>query len=393
VLDVGLLTRGSPESLTGGHLYQRRMADAAPSHDASVTFVQTHTVRPSGIDRFDVVVVDSITAWRLAPRVLRRRAPPLVAMVHQPPGGIGGPWMRRAVQGALDRLVYSRCDAVVASSRALADELVSHVDPSRAHVIEPGCDLPTGVPDWTLRRGSKIAVLCVANWLPHKGVLELVEAVRMLPTGDVTLHLVGRDDVDRRYRRRVHRCIAASKDIVVHGSVDRATVAGLYAGADVFAMPSYVETYGIAAAEALLTALPVVGWRAGNLPNLVTDDVEGCLVTPGDVAALSGAISRLATDDEWRARLAAAAQTRGMRLPTWADTARSFFAVLRGSPAGAVEPADHRAVGLDVDAADARVLDEEPPRDERRDTERPGEGRLDRADVTHDHDDGRTRRV
>ena len=330
MLEIGLLTRGSPDSLTGGHLYHRRMADAARSHDASVTFVQASLVRPPDVGHFDVVVVDSITAWRLAPHVLRRRDPPLVAMVHQPPGGIGGTSLRRASQGALDRYVYSRCDAVIASSRSLALELTRHVEPSRLHVVEPGCDLPVGTPDRTLRRGRKIGVLCVANWLPHKGVLELVEAVRMLPAGDVTLHLVGHDDVDGRYSRRVGDSVAASECIVVHGSVDRATVAGLHAGADVFALPSLVEMYGIAYAEAVRAGVPVVGWRAGNLPNLINDGVEGCLVSPGDVAALSDVLGRLADDGEWRARLASAARRRGALLPTWADAAGAFFGAIRG---------------------------------------------------------------
>ena len=330
MLEIGLVTRGSPESLTGGHLYQRRMADAASAHEASVSFVQASLVRQPDLGRFDVVVVDSITAWRLAPHVVRGHDPPLVAMVHQPPGGIGGTKLRRAAQGALDRFVYSRCDAVIAASRSLADELSRHIEPSRVCIVEPGCDLPVGTPDRTLRRGRKLAVLCVANWLPHKGVLELVEAVRMLPAGDVTLHLVGRDDVDGRYSRRIRDHVAASECIEVHGPVDRVTVAGLYAGADVFALPSHVEMYGTAYAEALRAGVPVVGWRTGNLPNLIADGVEGCLVPPGDVAGLSDVIGRLAGDDEWRARLASAALRRGALLPTWADAAGAFFGAIRG---------------------------------------------------------------
>ena len=412
MLEVCLLTRGSPESLTGGHLYQRMMADAASAHDASIWFVQAGLWN-RGLDAFDVVVVDSITAWRLAPHTIRvshairvsdsRQArrphsdgvkhsdgPPLVAVVHQPPGGVD----RRALQRALDRFVYARCDTVIATSRSLGDELVHEhgLDRARVRVVEPGCDLPPGMPGADLRQGHRLAVLCVGNWLPHKGVLELIEATARLPADAAIVHLAGRDDVDDAYSRRVRERLAAddlAERVVVHGAVDRRAVADLYAAADVFVLPSTVETYGMAFAEALHAGLPTLGWRTGNLPNLITDGVEGCLVTTGDVAALSDVLRRLADDPVWREQLASAARRRGAALPTWADATSAFFGTLRESVTGAVEPADDRAGVVDVDAADAGVLDVHPPADADRDAERPGERGLDRADVRDDDGDGR----
>jgi len=50
-------------------------------------------------------------------------------------------------------------------------------------------------------------------------------------------------------------------------------------------LPSWREPYGTVYGEALAAGLPVVGWRAGNLPHLVSDGVEGVVLTPGDVPA------------------------------------------------------------------------------------------------------------
>ena len=52
-------------------------------------------------------------------------------------------------------------------------------------------------------------------------------------------------------------------------------IARFYAGAGVFVLPSWREPYGTVYGEALAAGLPVVGWRAGNLPHLVSDGVEG----------------------------------------------------------------------------------------------------------------------
>jgi glycosyltransferase involved in cell wall biosynthesis len=321
--------------LTGGHLYHRRMAEAASSRGARIDFYSTGVRNPLRRAR-GVVLVDSLAAWTVAPWLLAdtKRLGPLAAILHQPPGGVGHGAIRTMLQGPLDRMLYRRCDLLIAASTALGDELVAEhgVPPERVCVVEPGSDMPRRVPPADdLRRGRRIAVLCVGNWLPNKGVLELLDAVAALPLDDVTLHLVGRVDVDRRYTARVLARTSAADlagRVVVHGPLARPDVAALYAGADVFVLPSRVETYGTVFAEALTAGVPTVGWRSGNLPNLIEDGSEGCLVDPGDIAGLSRTLRRLATDDDWRANLASAAHRRGASLPTWSDTADAFFGAL-----------------------------------------------------------------
>ncbi len=332
---VSLVTRGSPAQLTGGHLYHRRMAEAASARDASVEFVSLARWQNPFPRSRGVVVVDSITAWSVAPWMLTRRSRPVAAILHQPPGGIGQPALRTAMQRPLDRACYRRCDLLIAASTALGAELTEvHGFPAdRVGVVEPGCDLPLGrAPAMDLRRGRHVALLCVANWSATKGLLELLDALAALPDGHATLHLAGREDVDGAYAALVRTRLARPDlrgRVVTHGPLDRDGVAALFANADAFVLPSYVETYGTVYGEALAAGLPTVGWRAGNLPNLVTDGREGCLVTPGDVAGLRAVLDRLATDESWRDGLAAAAEARGTTLPTWDDAADAFFGALR----------------------------------------------------------------
>jgi glycosyltransferase involved in cell wall biosynthesis len=168
--------------------------------------------------------------------------------------------------------------------------------------------------------------------MERKGTLELLEAFAAVPAELAVLHLAGRTDVEPRYGARVRARLASpglAGRVVVHGPVSRDDVARLYSGADVFVLPSHREPYGTVYGEALAAGLPVVGWRAGNLPNLVEDGREGIVLEPGDVPGLGAALSRLARDDAYRERLAAAARARGELLPTWDDTAARFFGVLR----------------------------------------------------------------
>jgi glycosyltransferase involved in cell wall biosynthesis len=106
-------------------------------------------------------------------------------------------------------------------------------------------------------------------------------------------------------------------------------VAALYRAADVFALPSLREPYGTVWGEAMAVGLPVVGWRAGNLPHLAEDGREGLLAAPGDVDGLSRALARLAGDEGLRRGMGEAARRRAATRPTWAQSAERFFAALR----------------------------------------------------------------
>lgn len=336
----------------------------------------------------DVVVVDSLSAWKLVHALRRRRRPPVIALVHQVPGGVDGASWRRRARRVLDLATYRRCDLVVASGPVLAgalrDDGIAPVE-----VIPPGSDLPLSGTGPPLRDQRRLGVITVANWLPNKGLVELVDAVAGLPHDDVTLHLVGRTDADPSYgaavTARLQRTGVGGR-AVVHGSVDPATLATLYGAADVLVCTSRTEAYGMAVAEALRMGLPVVGWRTPHLCALVEADVEGLLVPPGDTAALGDAIHRLALDPALRASLSEAARRRGARLPTWEQTARRFFDALRGLVTEPVEPSDGGLPAGDIDPADRGVLDEQPAHGELG-AERPSDRRLDRTDVRdHDHD-------
>jgi glycosyltransferase involved in cell wall biosynthesis len=338
MLGVTLLTRGSPHQLTGGHLYHRRMAHRASAHGARLDIMSVSAHHDPFRQVAGVALVDSLAASAIAPWVLagRHRAHPLAAIVHQQPGGVGHRAVRATVQRRLDSLLYRRCDLLLAVSAGVAGELVDRggVPADRVCVAPPGRDLPAtacAVPD--LRGDRRIAVLCVGSWYANKGIAELLDSIARLPSDAVTLHLAGHTDVDPRYRERILTRLATPEltdRVFVHGPLEPHELAGLYAGADVFALPSYTEAYGAVYAEALTAGLPVVGWRSGNLPNLVDNGIEGCLVDPGDVGGLTTALRRLATDDAWRATLAAAAHRRGATLPTWDDTADAFFGALSG---------------------------------------------------------------
>ena len=345
---VSLITLGDPGRLTGGYLYHRRMAELAADHRAAVGFVAVpdrHFPLPAVTGRSvlrralrsDVVVLDSIAAAFIAPWLAAAPsvAPALVGSLHQPPGGIDHTRLRRAVQAPLDRLAWRRARLLVVASQSLAERLTADGVPrERLRVVPPGRDVAAapGGPAPELRAGRRVGLLCVATWVANKGILPLLEAAARLPDGVATLHLVGDDGADPRYAARVRARLSRpdlAGRVVVHGPLPPERVAALYQAADAFVLPSFRETYGTVWGEAMASGLPVVGWRAGNLPHLAEHGREGLLVTPGDVGALGRALGRLAGDEALRRRMGAAAGRRAADRPTWTESAARFFAALR----------------------------------------------------------------
>ena len=153
MLTVSLVTLGSPEQLTGGYLFHRRLADLAPAHDARLDFVSLPALTfplPAIQGRAamrraataDVVVVDSIAAAFLAPWMRTGRARPVAAMAHQPPGGIDHGQPRRWLQARLDEFVYRRCALLMLASEALRPSFADVGPPGRDRGPGSGCCAP-----------------------------------------------------------------------------------------------------------------------------------------------------------------------------------------------------------------------------------------------------------
>jgi glycosyltransferase involved in cell wall biosynthesis len=326
-----LLVSGDVARRTGGNLYDRHMERACRRAGVPLRIVSIASTAQarSALARAKprVVVIDSIAIPVVAPLVswireeLRAR---VVALMHMPTRARGA----RAVLRAADR--------VVAVSPHLARTLVrGGVPRSRIAVIPPGSD---GIPKVArgrrrARERDHLRVLAVANWSAPKGIATLVSAAAHVP--EVRLDLVG-DPGTGAYRDRVYALIRShglETRVAVHGELGERALARRYADADVFALPTEREGYGIVFAEALGRRLPIVAADIASVRAIVGD--AGVFVPPRRVRPLAAAL-RLMTDKWLRRRLANAARTRGRALPRWSASQAVFIAVVRSEMHAAI---------------------------------------------------------
>jgi glycosyltransferase involved in cell wall biosynthesis len=193
------------------------------------------------------------------------------------------------------RLV-EQADAVIVPSAfagARLRELGAPLPSERVHVLAPPVRLAGATDTAGAGDGARPAeapggsyALVVSRLSPEKGVDVAIDACRI---AGIPLVVAG----DGPERGALHER-AGSADVRFAGRVEDPELARLRAGAAIALSPSRsAETFGLAAAEAMATGLPVAASRVGALPELV--DEEG-LVPAGDAEALAAAITRLAGD-------------------------------------------------------------------------------------------------
>jgi glycosyltransferase involved in cell wall biosynthesis len=119
-----------------------------------------------------------------------------------------------------------------------------------------------------------------------------------------------------------------------------------FAGLDVFALPSRVDSFGLVLLEAWANGVPNVAYRAGGPAWVLRDGADGLLVRCGDVAGLADALSRLAADAELRRRLGAAGRDRLRRDFRWDGKLRLVEDVYREQEqaSGGRQPPDGRRI-------------------------------------------------
>lgn len=114
---------------------------------------------------------------------------------------------------------------------------------------------------------------------------------------------------------------------VVAPTWERERIAAHYRAADLFVLPSRLETWGDVLLEAMAYGLPVLGVDSDAMGEIVVDGVTGRLVPPGDVEALAGALRRLCQDPELRREWGTRGRRRVERHFQWFHVAERLLPV------------------------------------------------------------------
>ncbi|MFC8800552.1 D-inositol-3-phosphate glycosyltransferase [Promicromonospora sp. NPDC057138] len=243
--------------------------------------------------------------------------------------------------------VVAESDALVANTDQEAADLVRdyHADADRVHVVQPGVDLEVfsplpepgdGDPAERARlRAEQRAELRERLGLPaDRKVVLFAGRVQLLKGPDVLVRALGEPiwsqaggqppllvvlggASGRPTAVRELEALAYQEGVAAHvrvrPPVPQQTLADYFRAADLVAVPSHSESFGLVAAEAQAAGTPVVAAAVGGLRTVVQDGVSGVLVPDHEPESWALVLKSLLDDDELRARLAAGALASAAR--------------------------------------------------------------------------------
>jgi glycosyltransferase involved in cell wall biosynthesis len=402
-MNIILVIYGDIDQVTGGYLYDRKVVEGLRARGVSV---QVHALqkRPyvyaplqgftrqvrdlvsGGIRNETVqalVVVDELTHPSFFVSLLLRRRPVkhLVTLVHHLRSDERLGPVQRFISKMYEKTLLNRCTLIIVNSSITQDSVRRCLKTDiPVLVCRPGSD--TLVQDRFSAAHQQLKVsteavhlLNVGNVIPRKGHTTLIEALSSMPELSWRLTIVGKDEPDSRYSRRLHDMIYAAhikNRISFAGTVDDAELVQLYSDSDLFVFPSFHEGYGIALAEAMRFGLPFVAFDSGGVREICGPIVPVDLNKMDDIhagkvnAAARGAyeqnresdgenvlrcrggflvrrdspnnfvlvLSRLIQDGGLRRRLSEEARQRSGELPKWEETGDCFYRALLVAAAG-----------------------------------------------------------
>ena len=244
----------------------------------------------------------------------------------------------------------AEADRVFASTPGEADDIgaLFGLPSERLHVVHGGVDTELFRPRdrADARRATGIAehervVLFVGRLEPFKGPDILVRALaEMRDASNVRLVLVGGSEEERsaEWLDRIAADVGVGARLRWQPAIPQAGLPDFYASADVCAVPSFHESFGLAALEAMACGTPVVASDVGALSSLVRDGETGLLVRGHEPRAFAAALEELLHDPERASRMGESARewasgfTWGRSVEETLDGYRGVFAAGSARP-------------------------------------------------------------
>ncbi len=275
--------------------------------------------------------------------VSSRRHVPMVVSLHGSDIYVAE---RNALFRKTARSVFSRARAVVACSPDLRERAISIGAAPEAQVLPYGINpdkFHPGLRNSQVRKQygcgeSTILIAALGRMVHKKGFNILLDAFSQVSTRgqDVRLVIGGDGPLKQALIQQANR-LGITEQVIFPGRIDWDKAPGFLASADIFVLPSVIDTYGNVDGlpnvllEAMACGNPVIASSIGGVPLVVDDDRNGLLVEAGKPEALALAIRELLAHPDQRQQLGKSARSDILEHHTWTKYAQQFTKILESS--------------------------------------------------------------
>jgi glycosyltransferase involved in cell wall biosynthesis len=216
---------------------------------------------------------------------------------------------------ALERDAFRSARHICTRSELVRQSIIEDygIPPEKISVIGGGINFPHFPSPVPARQIKTPTVLFIGKELYRKGGDILLEAFaqarRSVPGARLKMVTAG----------PIPACIPQEGVEIIKPTWERAVIAQLYHSADVFVLPSRLETWGDVLLEAMSFALPCIGVTGQAMEEIIEHECTGLIVPAEDVSALAQSLVRLLTNFELRHRLGNQGRQKAEQNYSWAN--------------------------------------------------------------------------
>ncbi len=267
-----------------------RMVDVAEHHELDLLHVH-------------YAIPHSVSAYLARNMMRARRRLPFVTTLHGTDITLVG---TDPSYFPITKFSIEESDAVTAISQNLKDQTENVFGITRPIEVIHNFICPSTYQPNPAAREARPTLIHISNFRPVKRVLDCIRILAQVrQTVDADLWMVG-DGPERMPAERLARDLGVEPHVRFWGKQDG--IPKLLPRAHVLLMPSEMESFGLAALEAMSCGLVPVATRVGGVPELIEDGVTGFLSPVGDIEGQAGHVARLLTDPALYHRTSAAAR-------------------------------------------------------------------------------------
>jgi len=359
---IGLVIYGPLQTLSGGYLYDRNLVEYLQAQDDTVEIislpwrnyaahltdnihfrlplstviarrvetrsVEIPTKQSPNFKNLDLLIQDELNHPSLLLANWGKHPYPVISLVHHLRCSEFRPGWQNAIYRMVEKNYLKNVDGFIFNSQttqSVVNGLIRNGKPSM--IANPPTDRFGEVisEEEIISRAKTdpLRILFLGNVIERKGLHTLLEAISHRRSA-IRLDIVGSLNSNPVYAKRMQDFVVdngLSSFVLLHGPLDKEPLVEILRQAHVLVVPSSYEGYGIVYLEGMCFGLPAIGTTTGAASEIISNEVDGFLIRPGDADLLASRLKLLNEKRDVLIHMSLAARKRYIRQPRWEQTA------------------------------------------------------------------------